>query len=299
MVALGQHFSLGPLDWKRPLEHAFDVDVTVKTLQRRARSALQFYEARSEVKAHKRPIVFIHGAFCGGWIWGRYFQPFFAQHGFDSYAIDLRGRRSVSPFIPTPHGLSDYAADVEDLIEHLGIEPILIGHSLGGLVAQKVSAVQHPHALALLASVPPEGMTFASWQLALSNPLLFWNTATFAMSPSMGSVSVAREALFSPDAPDAVARDILRRSSPEAPRALMEAQLPLACAPGYLNGIPLTVMGASDDRLIPASAVERTAQFHGVKPVIFEDTAHALMVDTRWRAVAQHLLDWINADVAP
>lgn len=278
------------------MDQHVDIDVAVKTLQRRSRSALQFYVAEGSGKRQPRPLVFVHGAFCGGWIWGRYFQPFFAKHGFDSYAIDLRGRRSISPFIPTPHGLADYAADVEDLIDHLGIEPILIGHSLGGLVAQKVSAVKRPHALALLASVPPEGMSFASWQMALSNPLLFWNTATFAMSPSMGSITVAREALFSPDAPDAVARDVLRRSSPEAPRALMEAQLPLACAPGYLSDIPVSVIGAMDDRLIPVSAVERTAQFHAVEPILFDQTGHALMVDTRWRAIAEHLLHWIKTE---
>ncbi|MEM7570135.1 MAG: alpha/beta fold hydrolase [Pseudomonadota bacterium] len=274
-----------------------DIDVVVNTLERSARSALQFYEARGQGRRQPRPIVFVHGAFSGGWIWGRYFQPFFAKHGFDSYAIDLRGRRAISPFIPTPHGLSDYVADVQDLIAHVGQPPILVGHSLGGMVAQKASATERPYALALLASVPPEGMSFASWQMAVSNPLLFWNTASFAMSPAMRSISVAREALFSADAPDAIARDVLRRSSPEAPRALMEAQLPLACAPGYLSDIPVTVIGACDDQLIPVSAVERTAQFHGVEPILFEDTAHALMVDTRWNVIAQHLLDWIQQDV--
>ncbi|MEM6832469.1 MAG: alpha/beta fold hydrolase [Pseudomonadota bacterium] len=275
------------------MDQTVDLDVREDILHRRTRSSLRYYVAEARDRNHSPPLLFIHGAFCGGWIWARNFQPYFAQNGYTSYALDLRGRQGVSSFLPSAHGLADYVADVEDLIAHLGVSPILIGHSLGGMVAQKLSALTPPPALALMASVPPEGLGLASWQLAFSNPLLFWNTATFAMSPTIGSTLVARDALFSKDAPDSIAYEVLSRAIPEAPRALMEAQLPLPSLPGFLGDTPVAVFGAADDMLIPISAVERTGQFYGVDPIIFENTGHAIMVDTRWRRVADHLLAWL------
>ncbi|MEM9878035.1 MAG: hypothetical protein AAF862_02015, partial [Pseudomonadota bacterium] len=168
---------------------------------------------------------------------------------------------------------------------------------LGGLIAQKLSALSAPLALALLASVPPEGLAISAWQMALSNPLLLWNTATFSISPQLSSVGLARDALFSADADEDLVNITLRQTSPEAPRALMEAQLPIAAAPGFLSGIPIMVLGAANDQLIPAGAVQRTADFHGVEPFIMRDLAHAVMVDTRWRRVADHLHDWLQKNV--
>ncbi|RLC08454.1 MAG: alpha/beta hydrolase, partial [Deltaproteobacteria bacterium] len=42
-------------------------------------------------KKHSVPILFIHGAFAGAWCWEEYFLPYFADHGYESHALSLRG----------------------------------------------------------------------------------------------------------------------------------------------------------------------------------------------------------------
>src|SRR5690349_18737071 len=37
------------------------------------------------------PILFLHGAFAGAWIWAEHFLPFFAAAGYPAYALSLRG----------------------------------------------------------------------------------------------------------------------------------------------------------------------------------------------------------------
>lgn len=267
------------------------------TLTRRSRSDLSFYHAQPDELASDVKLVFVHGAFSGGWIWTPFFQPYFADRGIESYALDLRGRTTATPFLPTPHGLSDYAKDVQDLLDHIDGPCVLVGHSLGGMIVQKVSALKAPKGVALLASVPPEGLAVSAWQMALSNPFLFWNTAAFAMSPQLSDISVARDALLSPDVSDDIAREVLKRLAPEAPRALMEAQMPLAVSAGYLKDTPVCVMGGTTDKLISVSAMQRTGLFYGVKTQMFDDLAHSVMVDTRWRQVADAMFDWLDTKV--
>lgn len=279
------------------MDQYVDTRFSIKKLARETRSDLQYYHSEPAQVESNVKLVFIHGAFSSGWVWTPYFLPYFRELGFEAYAIDLRGRGSGSSYIPTTHGLSDYVSDVQDLLETIDGPYVLIGHSLGGIIAQKVSALAAPAGLALLASVPPEGLAVSGWQMAMANPLLFWNTAAFAMSPQLGNVGVTRDALLSPDVSDDIAKEMLRRSSPEAPRALMEAQLPLTYPPGFLASTPVCVFGADNDRLIPVSAIRRTGAFYGVEAHVFEDMAHALMVDTRWHLVADKLHRWLEADV--
>lgn len=279
------------------MNQTIDMQVSSKTLVRDTRSDIRYYHVRPRKLVSDVRLVFIHGAFSGGWIWSVYFQPFFAYLGFESFALDLRGRRAVAPYVPSTHGLSDYARDVQDLTDTIDGRCVLIGHSLGGMIAQKISVLHPPAGLALLASVPPEGLSVSAWQMALSNPLLFWNTAVLSMTPQMGNISVTRDALLSPDVSDDIARQVLKMSSPEAPRALMEAQIPLTASPGFLKDTPVCVMGGANDRLIPVSAFERTADFYGVTASVFDNVAHSLMVDTRWRGVAETLYHWLDSQI--
>lgn len=274
-----------------------ETEITEETLSRAERSDIMYYHARPEAPKSKVKLVFVHGAFSGGWIWTPFFLPYFAERGIESYALDLRGRTTSTPFMPTGHGLFDYVRDVQDLVDHIDGPCVLVGHSLGGMIVQKVSAITAPAGLALLASVPPEGLAVSAWQMALSNPLLFWNTAAFAMSPQLSDISVARDALLSPDVSDDISREVLKRLAPEAPRALMEAQMPLAVSAGFLKDTPVCVMGGTTDKLISLSAMQRTGLFYGVETQMFDDIAHSVMVDTRWRLVADAMHGWLENDV--
>ena len=51
-------------------------------------------EVRSRLPARatrKPPLIFIHGGYCDAWCWEPHFLPYFAQRGYPSYALPLRG----------------------------------------------------------------------------------------------------------------------------------------------------------------------------------------------------------------
>ncbi len=85
------------------------------------------------------PIVLVHGAANSASVW-TYWQDALAQAGFASYAVNLRGHG------PTEHDdlsntcMHDYADDVRSCVEQLDGKPVVMGWSMGGLLAMMVAA---------------------------------------------------------------------------------------------------------------------------------------------------------------
>ncbi len=99
-------------------------------------------------------IVMAHGAFCGGWAFERFRTPFEAA-GFEVLAPDLRGHGQREPDAAVVGvSMADYAADIAALCDDLPEPPVLLGHSMGGLVAQLAARRAKVRALVLLAPSP-------------------------------------------------------------------------------------------------------------------------------------------------
>lgn len=80
--------------------------------------------------------------------------PKLAADGYRVFAIDHRGH-GRSSHAPT-YDLSDYAADAVTVIDELiGEAPVIVGHSLGGLVGLYVAARHPDHCRALFVEDPP------------------------------------------------------------------------------------------------------------------------------------------------
>ncbi|MBI4631514.1 MAG: alpha/beta fold hydrolase [Chloroflexi bacterium] len=103
------------------------------------------------------PLLFVHGAWHGAWCWAEYFLPYFAQHGYVSHALSLRGH-GTSEGNTRWNLISDYVEDVKQVAQGLAASPVIIGHSMGGFTAQKYLETNPAPAAVLLASIPSFGM---------------------------------------------------------------------------------------------------------------------------------------------
>ena len=104
-------------------------------------------------------MLFVHGNFCGSWCW-RNLLTYFARRGTLCYAVNFRGH-----WLSEGHAelgkvvTEDYVKDVEDCLQMIGSEVILIGHSMGGIVSQKVAENNQLKKLILLDSAPCKEIT--------------------------------------------------------------------------------------------------------------------------------------------
>lgn len=116
------------------------------------------------------PIVFVHG-FISSQIW---WQPALKQlpAHFHAYAIDLRAS-GESEQIESGHTLEQYAGDLHQFIEQMGLQQcILVGHSMGGGVAMQY-ALTHQDRLKALVLVDP----MAAYGTTISPEITAWINA--------------------------------------------------------------------------------------------------------------------------
>jgi len=249
----------------------------------------------------KPPLLFVHGSFISAWCWEVHFLPFFAHHGYPCYALSLRGHGgSYGHERLHWHGLDDYVDDLERAVQGLDRPPVLIGHSMGGLIVQKYlqRAVAQDITLpgvVLLASVPPQGLMPMMWWVSMTRPWLLaeiaWVQAGLAQFSNHRQVCTA---LFSDTLPESLARHYLVRTQAESQRALLEMS-GLNFAPRLDAATPpLLVLGAECDALVPTFAVEATAQALGTTAELVPEMAHIMMLEPEWEQVARRVLGWLT-----
>lgn len=102
----------------------------------------------------KPTIVLIHGAANSASVW-TYWQELLALHGWKTAAVNLRGHGGASSVDLTAVTMEDYASDVSRVIAGLSLKPVVMGWSMGGLVAMMLAAKGEAGACVALAPSLP------------------------------------------------------------------------------------------------------------------------------------------------
>ncbi len=241
----------------------------------------------------------VHGAFCGGWAFERFRVPF-ESAGHAVVALDLPGHGAdAARGTVTGTSMSAYARSVREAIDAQPAPPVLIGHSLGGLVAQMAASRSRVAGLILLAPSSPWGVPGSTAEEAISAVALYalgpyWALAVDPDYPS------ARRYLFDRLAKDE-RRAMFKRLTPESGRALWETLNwwldPFATTLVPAGGVaaPILAIAGGKDGIHPAATVRAIAQRIGGETQVFKDMSHWLVGEPGWEDVAGACLDWIGA----
>ncbi|MBX5467734.1 MAG: alpha/beta hydrolase [Firmicutes bacterium] len=114
--------------------------------------------AYDEQGGNAPPLVFIHGYRMRGALW----EPVCRRlsHCYRTLLVDLRGN-GASERPPRGYGLEEFAGDVLAVLKDAGLsQAVMVGHSMGGTVAEYLMAY-HPDSVTaaiLVAPVPPSGV---------------------------------------------------------------------------------------------------------------------------------------------
>lgn len=243
----------------------------------------------------------IHGMWGGGWYWHP-FKTFFEARGYVCHTPDLRYHGEGAPAEPELGGLSllDYVDDLQDFIETLPEKPIVIGHSMGGLIAQKLAERGLAALLVLACPAPPADIFAITWA-AMKNfsPLMlkpgFWKT------PHRPDFKTAVRSSFQL-MPAQVQRDFYQRLCYESGWVVVEIALPFldkrraSAVKASQVRCPVLVLSAELDQLTPASVVRRVAskypqaEYHN-----FPGHTHWVIAEPGWEECASYVADWLDS----
>lgn len=245
--------------------------------------------------AFPTPLLFVHGAYGAAWVWEPHFLPYFADRGFVVHALSLRGHGGSEGAVALPFArLKDFVADLSQVIEELGATPVLIGHSMGGMVVQKYLHMRPVPAAVLMASVPPHGMLGTFLGMGFTNPDLFREMARMqVLGPSVPDPLTVRRALFSDETPDDVVQRYLHRFQGESTLVILDLMgLDLPPSTPMLD-VPVLVLGAENDKFVFPGALQATAETYRTRADIFPRMSHAMMLDHEWETVAERIYAWL------
>jgi pimeloyl-ACP methyl ester carboxylesterase len=241
------------------------------------------------------PIIMIHGAFCGGWTFDIFRKPFEAA-GHTVLAPDLPGHAPGE--LVTGQSVTDYAIAIAKLCAEQPAPPILVGHSMGGLVAQMAADRAAVAGLVLLAPSSPWGVPGQSIEEGVSAVSLFalgpyWLQAIPPDRSITAQCSLDRLASDQQDA-------IFARMGAESGRALFEVlnwwlDPTMATSVKDVGGAPVLTIAGGRDVINPAATVRKTAQRLGGDYRVFDGMSHWLPGEPGWDEVASTAYDWINA----
>ncbi len=263
----------------------------------------EIVESLAEGGSEATPVLFVHGAWHGAWCWEK-FQAYFAEKGVSTFAVNLRGHggRANTKSLKLTR-IMDYVADVaaavEVVAEKTGRRPIVVGHSMGGLVTQKYLEFNPdiPKAI-LLASVPSQGVWRVTLDILVRHPIDFLLVnLTFSLWPLVKSAHDAKYLFLSYDVPDAVAAEFHAKLQDESYLGFLDMLLFALPKPKRVS-TPLVVLGGEMDTIFPPAVVKSTARAYGTKAEIIDHIAHDMMLDSGWETVADRVLEELSATTA-
>ena len=255
---------------------------------------LEVIGRESKTAQSHTPLLFVHGSCHGAWCWAENFLDYFATHDYSSYALSLRGHgQSDGKDVVQWASVKDYVADVAQVANGLPRPPVLIGHSLGGLVVQKYLEKYNVPAAVLMASSPASGMFLRGLSLFWQRPMLFTKTfLTLDVQTVYRTPALVQEMLFSASIEKAKVTRYAERFGKESFRAFLEMMFYLP-NPRKVKS-PMLVLGAANDAIVRPRAIENTGQAYHAAVKIFPDMAHDMMLEDGWEDVAAYIRQWLQ-----
>ena len=212
-------------------------------------------------ESDRPPLLFVHGAGHGAWCWA---------------------------------SIADYVSDVERVAADLPREPVLVGHSLGGLVVQKYLEAHEPPAAVLLAPPSVRGLLRPAVRTFLQHPWLSMQViATGKPRRLLARPELVRKFSFSPELGEEQVREYAACMGSESFRAFLELVY-IRPDRARIRGVPLLVLGGGGDYFIRPSAIRRIADAYGAESRILPGVAHDMMLDAGWRQAAEAMLEWLE-----
>lgn len=256
------------------------------------------------------PVLFIHGL----WLHGSSWEPWlrrFRDEGYDPYAPGWPGdgdtvmssRQDAGAI--GDHGIDDVAAHFAAVIEGLPEPPILVGHSFGGMIAQKLLGQDRAKAAIAIDAAQIKGVLPVPLSALRATLPVFKNPANRHRAVSLTAEQF--RFAFGNAVSEEESDELFERWTIPAPgKPLFEAATanfnphsPAKVDTRNQNRGPLLLIASGRDHTVPESVTRATLKQYRHSEAVtdlttFPDRGHSLTIDSGWSEVADTCLAWLR-----
>jgi len=257
-----------------------------------------------------QPVVFIHGLWLHGTSWQEWLGLFRAA-GYEPIAPDWPGERATveetreNPDDVANTGIDEATAHFGEIIGRYEVPPIIIGHSVGGMITEKLIGLGYGSAGVAIDPAQIKGvLPMPLRQLRAALPVMINPTN---VSKAVTLTEDQFKFAFANELSDEESHDLYNRwtvPSPARPlfqTGLVNFQLHSQAEVETANDdrAPLLLISGTEDNTEPEAIVDSTLKQYrdsnAVTELIkFRGRGHSLTVDHGWRDVATEILVWLR-----
>jgi pimeloyl-ACP methyl ester carboxylesterase len=256
------------------------------------------------------PVIFIHGLWLHATSWEPWIE-LFRHEGYDPSAPGWPGdpdtveEARANPESIADHGIDDVVEHYAAIIEALPVPPVLVGHSFGGMIAQKLLGRNSVAAAVAIDAAQIKGVLPAPLSVLYATLPAFKNRANRRRALSLtaeqfrfafGSSLTVEEsdALYERWTIPAPAKPLF-----EAAEANFDPHSPAEADTANPGRGPLLLMSGGKDHTVSEAMTRATPKQYRRSDAVteftdFHDRGHSLTIDRGWGEVAGTALDWLR-----
>ncbi|HEY3511010.1 MULTISPECIES: alpha/beta hydrolase [Kribbella] len=255
-------------------------------------------------------VLFIHGLWLHATSWEPWLERF-RDEGYDAQAPGWPGDGETvedsrrDPEAIADHGIDDVVAHFAGIIESLPEPPILIGHSFGGMIAQKLLGQDRAKAAIAIDAAQIKGVLPVPLSALRATLPVFKNPANKHRAVSLTAEQF--KFAFGNAVSDEESAQLYNRWTIPAPgRPLFEAAAanftphsPAEVDTANQGRGPLLLIASGKDHTVPEAVTRATLKQYRHSDAVtelkdFPDRGHSLVIDSGWGEIAETCLGWLR-----
>ena len=224
-------------------------------------------------------LVFVHGMLSNADVWNP-FLDYFSERGFSCKAVNLKEGLNLRKV-----HFRDYVDKVKAMVTE---EDIIIGHSMGGLIVQKVAEETTIKGGVAICSAPPKGIKF-SGRIVLSSSK--YALKVIMRKPFKEDYSYIKKYMLV-GVEEEKAKNIYEKLEKESAIVTYELGMNRIAVDEKKVNCPLLFIATKKDRLCTPEVVKRIAEKYNAEYKLY-DGCHHFFCNINWRDIAKEIYKFI------